>query len=54
MARPIGITPTLYGKDGIEFLKRMEQGPTEKDKEYNKKLAESAKKRRVHFLFNDD
>jgi|GEM_PF-686461 len=54
MARPIGITPTLEGEEAREFLKRMKQGPTKKDKEYNKKLKESAKKRMVYFDISDD
>lgn len=49
MARPIGITPTLEGEDAIEFLKRIKQGPTKKDKEYSKQLEEAAKERRVPF-----
>jgi len=49
MARPIGITPTLEGKEAIEFLKKMEEGPTEKDKKFRKELEEAAKERRVPF-----
>lgn len=38
MVQLIEPTPTLYGKDAIEFLKRMNEPPTKKDKEYAKKI----------------
>ncbi|WP_296788781.1 hypothetical protein [uncultured Methanobrevibacter sp.] len=38
MAKPIGPTPELEGKDAIEFLKRMYEPPSEKDKEFAKKI----------------
>lgn len=53
MARPIGITPTLEGEDAKEFLKRMKEGPSEKDKEFNERLKKIAAKRRVHFDTSD-
>ncbi|MBR0270370.1 MAG: hypothetical protein IJQ68_00015 [Methanobrevibacter sp.] len=33
MAKPIEETPTLYGKDAINILKKMNEPPTEKQKE---------------------
>lgn len=38
MAKPIGPTPELGGEDAIEFLKRMYEPPTEKDKEFARKI----------------
>ena len=38
MARPIGITPDLEGKEARDFLKRMKEPPTKKDKEFKKKM----------------
>ncbi len=38
MARPIEPTPTLYGKDAIEFLKRMKEPPTKEEIEHAKKI----------------
>lgn len=38
MAKPIGPTPELEGEDAIEFLKRMYEPPSEKDKEFAKKI----------------
>lgn len=47
MARPIGITPTLEGKNAIEFLKKMEAPITKEEMELNEKIK---KQRKV--LFN--
>ena len=49
MARPIGITPALEGKEARDFLKRMEEPPTEKEKRFKKKLEKLAAERRVPF-----
>lgn len=38
MARPIGNTPTLEGKEAAEFINKMFEPPTEKDKEFKKRL----------------
>lgn len=38
MAKPIGITPTLEGKDARDFISKMNSSPTDKDKEFKKKL----------------
>ena len=38
MAKPIGKTPVFEGKDAIAVLKKMQQPPTEKDREFAKKL----------------
>ena len=38
MARPIGMTPSLEGEEAREFLKKMKQTPSDKDKEFKKKL----------------
>ena len=38
MAKPIGATPVLEGRDAIEFLKRMYEPPTEKDREMARKI----------------
>ena len=38
MAKPIGPTPVLEGEDAIEFLKRMNEPPTEEDKEFARKI----------------
>jgi len=46
MARPIGITPTLYGKDAEEFLKKMKEPPSKEDIEYAEKIK---KQRKVFF-----
>ena len=40
MAKPIGATPVLEGKDAIEFLRRMYEPPTEEDKKLAKKIKE--------------
>ncbi len=37
MAKPIGDTPTLYGKDASDFLNRMVEPLTKKDKEFKKR-----------------
>ncbi len=37
MARPIGDTPTLYGKEASDFLNKMFEGLTKKDKEFKKR-----------------
>ncbi|MBQ9025125.1 MAG: hypothetical protein IJ104_01915 [Methanobrevibacter sp.] len=37
MAKPIGKTPTLYGKEATNFLKKMNEPATKKDKEFRKK-----------------
>lgn len=37
MAKPIGDTPTLYGKEASDFLNRMVEPLTEKDKEFKKR-----------------
>ena len=47
MARPIGATPALEGKEACDFLKRMEEPPTEKEKEYRKRLEKLAAEGRV-------
>lgn len=49
MARPIGVTPDLEGKDACDFLKRMEEPPTEKEKRFRKKLDELSAERRIPF-----
>lgn len=38
MARPIGKTPVFEGEDAIAVLKKMKEPPTEKDKEFAKKI----------------
>lgn len=38
MAKPIGITPTLKGKEARDFISKMNRAPTNKDKEFKKKL----------------
>ena len=37
MAKPIGNTPTLYGEEASEFLNKMMEPLTEKDKEFKKR-----------------
>ena len=37
MAKPIGDTPTLCGKEASDFLNRMVEPLTEKDKEFKKR-----------------
>ncbi|KZX15117.1 hypothetical protein MBCUT_17190 [Methanobrevibacter cuticularis] len=50
MAKPIGTTPTLKGEDAREFLKRMKKPPSEKDREFKRKLNKLGSQRRVRFL----
>ena len=38
MAKPIGTTPVLKGEDAIRILKKMNEPPTEKEKELVKKI----------------
>ena len=38
MAKPIGKTPVFKGEDAIVVLKKMKEPPTEKDKEFAKKI----------------
>ena len=38
MAKPIGKTTVFEGKDAIAVLKNMQQPPTEKDREFAKKI----------------
>lgn len=38
MAKPIGETPTLYGKDAVEFLNNINKPLTKKDKEFKKRF----------------
>lgn len=38
MARPIGSTPVLEGKEAAEFINIMFEPPTEKEKEFKKRL----------------
>jgi len=49
MARPIGATPALEGKEARDFLKRMEEPPTKDEIEMAKRLKKLAKERRVPF-----
>ena len=37
MTKPIGETPTLYGKETSDFLKRMNEAPSKEDIEFRKK-----------------
>lgn len=37
MAKPIGETPTLYGKEADDFIKKMNEPQTNEDKEFRKK-----------------
>ena len=46
MARPIGDTPVLEGDEAAEFLNKMFEPPTEKEKEFKKKIGSQ---RRVYF-----
>lgn len=43
MAKPIGTTPTLYGKEAAEFLNKMNEPLTEKDKAFKKKYDSTRK-----------
>ena len=38
MAKPIGKTPVIEGEDAIAILKKMQEPPTKKDKEFAKKI----------------
>lgn len=38
MAKPIAKTPPLEGEDAIEVLKKMQEPPTEKDKEFAREI----------------
>ena len=38
MAKPIGETPTLYGKDATNFLNKLNQPLTKKDKEFKRRF----------------
>ena len=38
MAKRIGVTPTLYGKDGEDFLNNVGRPLTKKDKEFKKRF----------------
>ena len=40
MAKPIGNTPVLEGKEAAEFINKMFEPPTEKQKELSKKIKE--------------
>ena len=40
MAKPIGDTPVLEGDEATEFLNRMLNPPTKKQKELSKKMKE--------------
>lgn len=46
MARPIGNTPSLEGKDAAEFINRMFEPPTEKEKRLSEEINSQ---RRVYF-----
>lgn len=46
MAKPIGKTPVFEGEDAIAVLKKMNEPPSKKDKEFAKKIR---LQRRVHF-----
>jgi len=43
MAEKIKPTPTLYGKDANEFVKKMFEPPSKEEIEYNKKVLERFK-----------
>ena len=43
MAKPIGKTPTIYEKDAIAILKRMDEPPNEKQKELAGKIKNQRK-----------
>ncbi|WP_204355194.1 hypothetical protein [Methanosphaera sp. BMS] len=43
MAKPIGNTPTLYGKDATKFLNDTNKPLTKKDKEFKKRFDEVRK-----------
>ena len=37
MAKPIGETPTLYGSEARDFLRKMNEPPSKEDIEFRKK-----------------
>lgn len=43
MAKPIGTTPTLYGKEARDFLKKMEEPPTKEEKELAERIRKTRK-----------
>ena len=43
MAKPIGNTPTLQGKEASDFLNRMVEPLTEKNKEFKKRYGAARK-----------
>jgi len=43
MAKPIGNTPTLYGKNATKFLNDTNKSLTKKDKEFKKRFDEVRK-----------
>jgi hypothetical protein len=43
MAKPIAETPTLYGEEAAEFLNKMNEPLTEKDKELKKRYDNTRK-----------
>ena len=43
MVKPIGDTPTLYSKEASDFLNKMVEPLTEKDKEFKKKYDDARK-----------
>lgn len=42
MAKPISITPPLEGKEARDFLKRMNEPSSKKDRKYKKKLEDKS------------
>lgn len=40
MVQLLDPTPTLYGKDAVEFLKRMNEPPTKEEIEHAKRIKE--------------
>jgi len=49
MAKPIGITPILEGKNAEAVLKRMIEPPTEKDIAFSEEIKKVRSKRKVQF-----
>lgn len=43
MAKPIKDTPILEGKEAAEFINKMFEPPTDKDKEFKKRLDNARK-----------
>lgn len=43
MAKPIGETPTLYGREASEFINKMNEPLSEKDKEFKKRFDNTRK-----------